>query len=78
MQAAYDDGIVSGAIVFLHGYRYPEHEKRVATIAKEIGFIQISVSHEVSALMKIVSRGDTIVVDAYLSLTPLFCKRNSK
>ncbi|WP_017318702.1 hydantoinase B/oxoprolinase family protein [Mastigocladopsis repens] len=67
LQAAYDDGILSCAIVFMHGYRYPEHEKRVATIAKEIGFTQISVSHEVSPLMKIVSRGDTTIVDAYLS-----------
>ncbi|WP_414581290.1 hydantoinase/oxoprolinase N-terminal domain-containing protein [Scytonema sp. PCC 10023] len=55
MQAAYDDGILSCTIVFLHAYRYPKHEKRVASIAKEIGFIQISVSHEVSLLMKRVS-----------------------
>ncbi|NMG08613.1 hydantoinase B/oxoprolinase family protein [Brasilonema sp. UFV-L1] len=67
LQAAYDDGILSCAIVFMHGYRYPKHEKQVAAIAKEIGFTQISVSHEVSPLMKIVSRGDTTVVDAYLS-----------
>jgi 5-oxoprolinase (ATP-hydrolysing) len=67
LQAAYDDGILSCAIVFMHGYRYPKHEKQVAVIAKEIGFTQISVSHEVSPLMKIVSRGDTTVVDAYLS-----------
>ncbi len=67
LQAAYDDGILSCAIVFMHGYRYPEHEQRMASIAKEIGFTQISVSHEVSPLMKLVSRGDTTVVDAYLS-----------
>ncbi len=67
LQAAYDDGILSGAIVFLHGYRYPEHEKRMATIAKEIGFIQISVSHEVSALMKIVSQGDTNEIISFLT-----------
>lgn len=67
LQQAYDDGIRSCAIVFMHGYRYSEHEKQVAQIAREIGFTQISVSHEVSPLMKLVSRGDTAVVDAYLS-----------
>ena len=67
LQEAYDLGIRAVAIVFMHGYRYPEHEKRVAKIAKEIGFIQISTSHRVSPLMKLVSRGDTTVVDAYLS-----------
>ncbi len=67
LQQAYDDGIRSCAIVFMHGYRYSEHEKQVAEIAREIGFTQISVSHEVSPLMKLVSRGDTAVVDAYLS-----------
>src|SRR6478672_360054 len=67
LQPAYDEGIRSCAIVFMHGYRYSEHEKQVAKIAKEIGFTQISVSHEVSPLMKLVSRGDTAVVDAYLS-----------
>ncbi|MEG5046297.1 hydantoinase B/oxoprolinase family protein [Microcoleus sp. B4-C1] len=67
LQQAYEEGIRSCAIVFMHGYRYSEHEKQVAKIAKEIGFTQISVSHEVSPLMKLVSRGDTAVVDAYLS-----------
>jgi len=67
LQQAYDEGIRSCAIVFMHGYRYSEHEKQVAKIAKEIGFTQVSVSHEVSPLMKLVSRGDTAVVDAYLS-----------
>ena len=67
LQAAYDQGIRSCAIVFLHGYRYPDHEQQVATIARAVGFTQISVSHEVSPLMKLVSRGDTTVVDAYLS-----------
>jgi 5-oxoprolinase (ATP-hydrolysing) len=67
LQQAYDDGIRSCAIVFMHGYRYSEHEKQVAEIAKEIGFTQISVSHEVSPLMKLIFRGDTAVVDAYLS-----------
>ncbi len=61
------DGIEAVAIVFLHGYRYPEHEQAVAAIAREIGFPQISASHEVSPLMKMVARGDTTVVDAYLS-----------
>jgi 5-oxoprolinase (ATP-hydrolysing) len=67
LQAAYQVGIRSCAIVFMHGYRYPKHEQQVAEIAKQIGFPQISVSHKVSPLMKLVSRGDTTVVDAYLS-----------
>src|ERR671932_632908 len=67
LQEAYEVGIRSCAIVFMHGYRYPAHEKEVATIAHTIGFTQVSVSHEVTPLMKLVSRGDTTVVDAYLS-----------
>ena len=67
LQAAYDAGIRALAIVFMHAYAYPEHEKTVAEIAREIGFTQVSVSHEVSPLMKLVGRGDTTVVDAYLS-----------
>jgi 5-oxoprolinase (ATP-hydrolysing) len=67
LQAAYDEGYRSVAIVFMHGYRYTEHEGVVAALARETGFPQVSVSHEVSPLMKLVSRGDTTVVDAYLS-----------
>ncbi|MEO0409355.1 MAG: hydantoinase B/oxoprolinase family protein, partial [Cyanobacteria bacterium P01_A01_bin.135] len=67
LQAAHDDGIRACAVVFLHGYRYPDHERQVAAIAREVGFTQVSVSHEVSPVMKLVSRGDTTVVDAYLS-----------
>ncbi|WP_417517928.1 hydantoinase B/oxoprolinase family protein [Minwuia sp.] len=67
LQAASDEGIRAVAIVFMHGYRYRDHENRVAEIAREIGFTQISTSHGTSPLMKIVSRGDTTVVDAYLS-----------
>ncbi|MFO7641813.1 MAG: hydantoinase/oxoprolinase family protein, partial [Candidatus Competibacteraceae bacterium] len=67
LEEAYQAGIRAVAIVFLHGYRYPEHERRAAALAREIGFTQISVSHEVSPLMKLVGRGDTTVVDAYLS-----------
>ncbi|NQU61497.1 MAG: hydantoinase B/oxoprolinase family protein [Rhodospirillales bacterium] len=63
----FEDGIRSVAIVFMHGYRYPAHEKMAADIAREIGFTQISTSHQTSPLMKLVSRGDTTVVDAYLS-----------
>ena len=55
------------AIVFMHAYRFPVHELAAAEIAKEIGFTQISLSHEVSPLIKFVGRGDTTVVDAYLS-----------
>ncbi|MEQ9609574.1 MAG: hydantoinase/oxoprolinase family protein, partial [Kiloniellaceae bacterium] len=67
LKAAYEDGIRAVAIAFMHGYRFPDHEKKVAAVAREIGFSQVSVSHEVSPLMKLVSRGDTTVVDAYLS-----------
>ncbi len=61
------DGIKAVAVVFMHAYRFPEHEKRVAALAREMGFPQVSVSHEVSPLIKLVGRGDTTVVDAYLS-----------
>src|SRR6185295_4403325 len=64
---ARDMGIQAVAIVLMHGYRYAQHEKLVAALARELGFPQVSASHEVSPLMKLVSRGDTTVVDAYLS-----------
>ncbi|MEA5536699.1 hydantoinase/oxoprolinase family protein [Crocosphaera sp. XPORK-15E] len=67
LQTIYNQGIRSCAIVLMHSYRYPKHENQVAQIAQEIGFTQISISHLVSPLMKLVSRGDTTVVDAYLS-----------
>lgn len=67
MQAAYDQGIRSIAITLMHAYRYPIHEDLLQSIASDIGFTQISVSHDVSALIKFISRGDTTVVDAYLS-----------
>jgi len=67
LQAAYDAGLRALAIVFMHGYRYTAHEAAVARIAREIGFTQVSISHAVSPLMKLVARGDTTVVDAYLS-----------
>ena len=67
LEAVYAEGFRSVAIVFMHGYRFPEHERRVAEMAIETGFTQVSVSHQVSPLMKFVSRGDTTVVDAYLS-----------
>ena len=67
LQAAYDAGFRSVAIVLMHGYRYHDHERRIAEITKDIGFTQVSVSYQVSPLMKLVSRGDTTVVDAYLS-----------
>jgi len=66
LRRAYDDGIRAAAIVFMHAYRFPEHEKQVAELARRI-FPQVSVSHEVSPLIKFVGRGDTTVVDAYLS-----------
>src|SRR5262249_55572656 len=67
LEAAFAAGIRSLAIVLLHGYRFPAHEKALAEIARAIGFTQVSVSSQVSPLMKIVSRGDTTVVDAYVS-----------
>ncbi len=67
LSAALASGIKAVAIVFMHAYRYVEHEQRVAALAREIGFPQVSVSHEVSPLIKLVGRGDTTVVDAYLS-----------
>src|SRR4029077_3712324 len=67
LAAALADGIKAVAIVFMHAYRYPAHEQRVATLARQMGFAQVSVSHEVSPLIKLVGRGDTTVVDAYLS-----------
>ncbi|MBB3974549.1 hydantoinase B/oxoprolinase family protein [Hansschlegelia beijingensis] len=60
------------AIVFMHGFAYPAHEQAVAALAREAGFAQVSVSHEVSPLPKIVGRGDTTVVDAYL--TPVLAR----
>jgi 5-oxoprolinase (ATP-hydrolysing) len=67
LQAAFDAGIRSAAIVFMHGWRFGAHEAAAARLARAVGFTQVSVSHEVSPLMKLVSRGDTTVVDAYLS-----------
>jgi 5-oxoprolinase (ATP-hydrolysing) len=67
LRAVRDEGFRSLALVFMHAYRHPDHERRAAGIARALGFEQVSVSHEVSPLMKLVSRGDTTVVDAYLS-----------
>lgn len=67
LQAQFDAGFRAVAIAFMHAYRYPAHEQVAARIAREIGFPQVSVSHEVSPLIKLVGRGDTTVVDAYLS-----------
>jgi 5-oxoprolinase (ATP-hydrolysing) len=66
-ERAKDDGINAVAIVLMHAYRYSDHERRIAALAREIGFPQISASHEASPLIKLVSRGDTTVVDSYLS-----------
>ena len=67
LRAAYADGLRAVAVVCMHGYRYPAHEARIGQIARDIGFTQVSQSHTTSPLMKLVSRGDTTVVDAYLS-----------
>jgi 5-oxoprolinase (ATP-hydrolysing) len=67
LERARSEGFNAAAIVFMHAYRFPEHERRVAALARDLGFAQVSVSHEVSPLIKLVSRGDTTVVDAYLS-----------
>jgi len=67
LQTAYDKGIRSIAIILMHGYRHTQHEQILGSIAQNIGFTQVSISHQVSPLMKLVARGDTTVVDAYLS-----------
>jgi 5-oxoprolinase (ATP-hydrolysing) len=67
LRTALARGIKSVAIAFMHSYRYPEHEQRVAGVARQLRFAHVSVSHEISPLMKLVGRGDTTVVDAYLS-----------
>ncbi len=65
--AAREQGIAACAIVLMHAWRYPDHERRLATLAREAGFAQVSASHDVSPLLRLVPRGDTTVVDAYLS-----------
>jgi 5-oxoprolinase (ATP-hydrolysing) len=72
LEAAKAEGFHAVAVVFMHAYRYPEHERRVAQVARELGFAQVSTSHEVSPLIKLVGRGDTTVVDAYL--TPILSR----
>jgi len=67
LEDVYRQGYRSLGIVLIHGYRFAAHEKALRRIAEGIGFPQISVSHEVSPLMKMVSRGDTTTVDAYLT-----------
>jgi 5-oxoprolinase (ATP-hydrolysing) len=67
LQSVRESGIDAIAIILMHGWRYPDHEARLAAIARELGFVQVSVSHEVAPLIKLVGRGDTTVVDAYLS-----------
>jgi 5-oxoprolinase (ATP-hydrolysing) len=67
LSAARREGYASVAIVFMHAYAFPEHERQAAQLAREAGFTQVSVSHEVAPLIKIVPRGDTTVADAYLS-----------
>ncbi|WP_299592864.1 hydantoinase B/oxoprolinase family protein [uncultured Tateyamaria sp.] len=64
---AYGKGYRSVAIALMHGYKYTDHEKRLGEMARQSGFTQVSLSHEASPLIKLVSRGDTAVVDAYLS-----------
>ncbi|MEU5459326.1 hydantoinase B/oxoprolinase family protein, partial [Streptomyces globisporus] len=67
LRAAHAEGLRSAAVVLMHGYRHPAHERAVAEAAREAGFTQVSSSHEVSPLIRLVPRGDTTVVDAYLS-----------
>ena len=67
LEKAWQAGIRSIAIVFMHAWAWPEHERQVAALARRMGFPQVSASHEVSPLIKLVGRGDTTVVDAYLS-----------
>ncbi|NUR45799.1 MAG: 5-oxoprolinase [Sphingomonas sp.] len=72
LRAIRDAGIEALAIILMHGWKYPAHEVRLSEIARELGFTQVSVSHEVAPLIKLVGRGDTTVVDAYLS--PVLCR----
>jgi 5-oxoprolinase (ATP-hydrolysing) len=67
LEAAYAEGYRSIAIVFMHAFNFPNHERLVAELARGVGFTQVSASHQVSPVMRFVSRGDTTVVDAYLS-----------
>ena len=67
LEKAYDEGYRSIAVALMHSYRFPDHEQWIGEIARQIGFTQVSLSHEVSPLIKLVGRGDTAVVDAYLS-----------
>ena len=67
LQQVHDSGIDALAIVLVHGWRFTKHERRLAEIARDLGFTQISVSHEVAPLIKLIGRGDTTVIDAYLS-----------
>ncbi|MFE6703314.1 hydantoinase B/oxoprolinase family protein [Streptomyces sp. NPDC057718] len=67
LRTAHAEGLRSAAVVLMHGYRHPAHERAVAEAAREAGFTQVSSSHEVSPLIRLVPRGDTTVVDAYLS-----------
>lgn len=67
LREAYAEGFRSLAVVFMHGYKFRQHEKQAGELARRVGYEQISLSHEVSPLLKIVPRGDTTVVDAYLS-----------
>jgi 5-oxoprolinase (ATP-hydrolysing) len=72
LENAYNQGLTSIAIVLMHGYQYNQHEKQLMQLAKKIGFRQISASHEVSPLQKLISRGETTLVDAYL--TPILLR----
>ncbi len=67
LEDTFESGIRSAAIVLMHAYRFPEHELRLGELAREIGFTQVSLSHQASPLIKLISRGETTVVDAYLS-----------
>jgi 5-oxoprolinase (ATP-hydrolysing) len=67
IEQARADGIDAVAIVLMHAWKFPEHEQALAKVCRKAGFGQVSVSHEVSPLVKLVGRGDTTVVDAYLS-----------
>src|SRR5579871_2630498 len=67
LEEAHAAGLSACAIAFMHGHRYPDHERRAGALARAAGFTQVSLSHEVSPLIKLVARADTTVVDAYVS-----------
>ncbi|HVO47003.1 MAG TPA: hydantoinase B/oxoprolinase family protein [Steroidobacteraceae bacterium] len=68
LRGARDRGLRAVAVVFMHGWRFTQHERAAAELARSLGFEEVSVSHELSPLVRYVARGDTTVLNAYLAL----------